>query len=199
MGWTAVGYCCQVSSPSFGSSAMCMTMEPEGPYLSDDMGMYGNLKMLARGDPTSFVYSEMSGNLGCDSSHSTGPFDEIYNATVEASNGTAAYSPPPPMPPVVFPSDSMATICRTIIANNQVLSGCCSTNNVTALGTCCSVSPWGVSSAMACMTIEADGPHLSLVMGQSGQYGNYKLDARGDPSSFLVARANGNLACSSHS
>ena len=192
---TLLGSCCQVHSPYFGSSKVCLTMEPEGPYLSDDMGIYGHIKMLAHGDPTSFVYAELGGNLACSSSSHTGNFVETYNATIEGSSGTIAYSPPPPMPPVTFPGDAFATICRVVISGRQTYSGCCSTSNVTALGTCCTVSMPSVASAKACMTIEADGPHLSLDM---GQYGNYKLDARGDPSSFLVARANGNLGCDEH-
>ena len=86
-------------------------MEPEGPYLSDDMGIYGNLKVLAHGDPTSFVYGELAGNIACSSHSNTGNVDEIYNATIEASSGAVAYSPPPPMPPVTFPGDAFATIC----------------------------------------------------------------------------------------
>ena len=77
-----------------------MGIEAGFPYLSLDAGMYGNYKLRARGDASSFVSAKVVENLACNPHHSAS-FDEALNATMVSGDGT--YIPPPrprrPLPP----------------------------------------------------------------------------------------------------
>ena len=57
------------------------SMEAEGAYLSLDAGMYGNYKVLGRGDPTSFVSSDLVLHMACSSSSHADGYESL-NATV---------------------------------------------------------------------------------------------------------------------
>ena len=91
---------------------------------------------------------------------------------------------------------SNVTLCRTnqVSASSSAASACCTTSNVTSVEACCLIEKPGWTAATACMLTEADGPYLSLDV---GQYGNYKFLARGSASSFVSAKLVSDVACSS--
>lgn len=78
---SANGVCCDVKSPSWGPANACMGIDEYGPFLSLDTGMYGKYKLLARGDPDSFLMAKIDENVACSSS-SSAKLIEMLNATV---------------------------------------------------------------------------------------------------------------------
>lgn len=190
--------CCQLVNPSWEATTGCMGIEAGFPYLSLDAGMYGNYKLRARGDASSFVSAKVVENLACDPHHSAS-FDEALNATMVSGDGT--YIPPPrtPPPPLAYlPADQTVKICRSDATDTgrPPSVGCCLAQPPIfyEVPSCCNFTDFAFHGSSACITTQADGPHLSV---DAGKYGSYDLLANGDVASFVSANVDELLACSS--